>query len=220
VAAPLADPLLRVIGRDGAVLATATGMPAELVPVAAAVGAFPLAAGAADAAVAITAQGAVTAPIRSVAGGTGIALGEVFVVNAPEAGGRLLNLATRALVGTGERALVVGFVVAGETAGTVLVRAAGPALAAFGVSGVLADPRLELRAESGTLLAGNDDWAVSAAATADVEALARRVGAFAWARGSRDAALGATLPPGSYTVTVRGAEAETGVALAEVYLVP
>ncbi len=220
VAAPLADPLLRVIAGDGTVLATASSMPAALVPVAAGVGAFALPAGAADAVTLVTVRGAVTAPIRSVAGGSGVALGEAFVVSAPDAGGRLLNLATRAQVTAGEGALVVGFVVAGETAGTLLVRAAGPALAGFGVTGVLADPRLELRAGTAALLAANDDWSSTPAGQAEVEAAARQLGAFAWARGSRDAALVATLPPGSYTVTVRGADGTAGVALAEVYLMP
>lgn len=220
VTAPLADPLLRVIAADGTVLAAATSMPAALVPVAAAVGAFALPAGTADGVALVMARGAVTAPIRSVAGGSGIALGEAFVVSAPEAGGRLLNLATRAQVKAGEGALVVGFVVGGETAGTLLVRAAGPALAGFGVAGVLEDPRLELRTGTSTLLAENDDWSASPAAANEIEAAARRLGAFAWARGSLDAALVATLPPGSYTVTVRGADGTAGVALAEVYLVP
>jgi hypothetical protein len=46
------------------------------------------------------------------------------------------------------------------------------------------------------------------------------VGAFALATQSRDAALVATLPPGSYTAQVSGAGGTTGVALVEVYEVP
>jgi hypothetical protein len=46
------------------------------------------------------------------------------------------------------------------------------------------------------------------------------VGAFALATQSRDAAVLATLPPGSYTVQVSGASGGTGVALVEVYEVP
>ena len=42
-------------------------------------------------------------------------------------------------------------------------------------------------------------------------------GAFAWPRGSKDAALLVTLPPGSYTVVVRGVGNTAGVALVEVY---
>jgi hypothetical protein len=109
--------------------------------------------------------------------------------------------------------LIVGFVISGPRPQTVLLRAIGPSLAAFGVTGALADPRLELFAGQDHLLA-NDDWGGSAT----LAAVAAQSGAFALAAGSRDAALVATLAPGSYTAQVSGAA--TGIALIEIYEVP
>jgi hypothetical protein len=97
----------------------------------------------------------------------------------------------------------------------MLIRGVGPTLASLGVSGTLANPRLDiLRQGAATPMAGNDDWdpALTAAFT--------RVGAFALTAGSRDAALLITVPPGSYTAQVSGVDDTTGVALIEVYEVP
>ena len=53
-----------------------------------------------------------------------------------------------------------------------------------------------------------------------VEVTSGRVGAFALAGGSEDAALFVTLPPGAYTAEVRGKDGGEGVALLEIYVVP
>ena len=137
---------------------------------------------------------------------------------APALAGRLANLSTRAQVGTGEAVLIPGFVLAGDAPRRVLVRAIGPGLAAFGVAGALSDPTLEVLRGT-TVVAANDNWqaqpAGATAATAAVEA-----GAFPLAAGSRDAALVLSLAPGAYTLRVAGAGGATGVALAEIYLLP
>ena len=44
-----------------------------------------------------------------------------------------------------------------------------------------------------------------------------RVGAFSLTSGSADAALVATLPPGAYTVGIRGAGTSTGIGMVEIY---
>ena len=130
--------------------------------------------------------------------------------------GRLVNLSTRAQVGTGGNILIAGFVVGG--AGTngqesILARASGPALTAFNVSGVLPDPQLQLYSGT-TSLQTNDGWAGSAA----IAATAASVGAFAWTTPtSHDAAIDTTLAPGSYTLQIAGQSGDTGVALGEVY---
>ena len=111
--------------------------------------------------------------------------------------------------------IVLGFVVAGDTPRTVLIRVVGPALAAFGVSGVLDAPRLELLRDT-TIVAENSGWPASAAMQ---EAFAR-VGAFALPPGSRDAALLVTLLPGAYTAQVTAASGPPGIALVEIYDVP
>ena len=140
----------------------------------------------------------------------------VVTVAAASDTGRLINLSNRGVVGTGTNILITGFVVGGPTARTVLVRASGPALAPFVVSGFLPDPELRLYAGT-SLLRTNQGWGGSP----QIVETASSVGAFAWASpGSADAALLLTLPPGAYTAEVSGATGDTGVALVEVYEVP
>ena len=125
-------------------------------------------------------------------------------------GSRLINISTRSLVRTGDEIQIAGFVVTGPVAKRVIIRAAGPALTAYGVTGVLADPTLTLYSGS-TVLNQNDDWDAALAPEF------ARVGAAAWTTGSHDAALLVTLPPGMYTALVSGKNSGTGVALIEVY---
>jgi hypothetical protein len=130
--------------------------------------------------------------------------------------GRLINLSNRGVVGTGTNILITGFVVGGSTARTVLIRASGPALAPFLVSGFLADPQLMLYAGP-TLLGANQGWGGASA----IAQAAASVGAFAWpSPSSADSALLLTLPPGAYTAEVSGFTGDTGIALVEVFEVP
>ena len=132
--------------------------------------------------------------------------------------GQLANLSTRAQVGTGDGVIVPGFVLSGTTARTVLVRAVGPGLTAFGVTGVLADPILTVFRGS-TVIASNDNWQTQTNPQA-VSSAAVTTGAFALATGSKDSALVLTLDPGAYTFSVAGVNGATGVALVEVYVLP
>jgi hypothetical protein len=128
-----------------------------------------------------------------------------------------VNLSSRAHVGTGSDVLIAGFTIAGTTARTVLIRASGPALGAYGVSGFLADPDLQVFDGNGNLVTSNEGWGGGAATTA----VAASVGAFAWSSPtSADSAVLVTLPPGRYTAEVSGASGDTGVSLVEVYAVP
>lgn len=132
---------------------------------------------------------------------------------------RMINISTRGTVLTGSGIMIAGFVIDGAEAQTVLLRAAGPALVGLGVSGVLADPTIELvSAETGLTLETNDNWSDASNADA-VAAAAVEVGAFAFAEGSLDSALLVTLAPGVYTMKVSGREAGTGVSLVEAYAV-
>jgi hypothetical protein len=131
---------------------------------------------------------------------------------------RLVNISTRAQVGVGDSVMIAGFSVGGMGAKKVLIRAVGPGLAAFGVPGTLADPQLELTKSDGTPLGANDNWGTGDAAT--LAAAGKASGAFDLPDGSKDAAMIATLPASAdfgYTVTVKGANGGTGVALVEVY---
>ena len=135
--------------------------------------------------------------------------GDVAVI--PNSANKFVNISTRGFAGTGEQVLTAGFVVPPGQAQTVLIRGVGPTLAAFGLTGTLADPEIELYRGS-TVLATNDDWSGTQVAT-----LANQVGAFALQAGSRDAAMVINLEPGAYTVQVRGKGTTTGVAIVEVY---
>lgn len=129
---------------------------------------------------------------------------------------RLVNLAVRTTAGSGDRVLFVGFAVGGlGTSGdkALLVRGVGPTLAGFGVTGTLADPKVQIF--SGThLLLENDDWA----GDSQVAVITPQVGAFALeGTASKDAAFVTTRLAGSYTAQVSGAGATPGVVLAEIY---
>jgi hypothetical protein len=135
--------------------------------------------------------------------------------------GTLINVATRAQVGANDEVLIGGFVVQGSGSKPVLVRAAGPALAGFGVEGALADPVLRIFA-GGSVAAENDDWGRpvgggAPAGGAEIAAAAASVGAFPFASGSADAAVLVSLPPGAYTAVVEGARGATGTGLVEAY---
>ncbi len=113
-------------------------------------------------------------------------------------------------MGDGGARLMAGFTIAPGPDKLVLIRAVGPGLAGFGVSGVVSDPQVRLFDAVGQELAANNDW--SAANLADFNA----VGAFVLKAGSRDAALVTTLGPGSYTAQVEGLSGG-GAGLIEVY---
>jgi hypothetical protein len=219
----LPDPKL-LLNSSGAVIASNQGWggSAQIASTAATVGAFPWTNPSSldSALLESLPAGPYTAVISGASGDTGVALGEVYDATptmpgqvAPQ---RLINMASRAEVGTGSGVLVAGFVVGGVTSKTILLRASGPALAQFSVSGFLPDPQLRLSI-SGTTIATNSGWG----GNAEISSIAASVGAFPWTNpSSLDAALLITLPPGDYTAVVSGASGDTGIALIEVYEVP
>ena len=125
---------------------------------------------------------------------------------------RLINISTRGQVGTDANILVGGFVISGAGDKTVLIRAIGPGLGAFGVTGTLPDPVLSIFNSAGTVVASNDNWnAIDAATFA-------QVGAFPLPANSKDAVVVATLSAGSYTAQISGlGTTRTGVGILEVY---
>jgi hypothetical protein len=132
-----------------------------------------------------------------------------------------VNFSCRANVGTGASVAVAGFVIDGSPGTTeqVLIRAVGPTLAQFGVSGVLAQPVLSLASSSGASIATNSSWG-SASNAAQISAATASIGAFSLPAGSADSAILVNLPPGVYTAVVSGASGGSGIALVEVYQVP
>ncbi|HVT94080.1 MAG TPA: protease pro-enzyme activation domain-containing protein [Bryobacteraceae bacterium] len=126
---------------------------------------------------------------------------------------RLSNLSVRTNAGTGAETLIVGFVVAGNGSKNVLLRGIGPTLIQFGVTGVLANPRLALFDSGGGSIASNTGWGGSPTLNAAFNA----VGAFGLPPNSTDAALLSVLPAGAYSAQISPATGATGVALAEIY---
>ncbi len=138
-----------------------------------------------------------------------------LTVNRAANPGRLVNLSVRTPLAVADEVLSMGYVVGGGgTAGnkSVLIRAVGPGLTAFGVAGALRDPRLETYAGQART-GGNDNWGGGAALR---EAFAA-AGAFPLANDSLDAALTATVSPGDNSVRISGGGGATGEVLAEVY---
>ena len=217
----IGDPKMEVFS-GSASLATNDnwGGSAALANAFASVGAFAMDPGSKDAAVFNPAfpAGGYTVQVSGVAGSTGNVLAELY--DATPAGSftastpRLINVSVSKQIATGG-SLTAGFVIGGGTARTVLVRAIGPGLAAFGLTGTMADPKLSLFSGSNTIQE-NDNWGGDAQITAAGSA----VGAFAIAdRAGKDAMMLVTLAPGNYTATVSGTGAG-GTVLVEVDEVP
>jgi len=183
------------------------------------VGAFGLAGdGSKDAALAFDAEPLpYTAAITGKTAAGGVALAEIYdlAATADESAPKLSNVSARCVSGVGDDVLIAGFNVMGETKGRLLVRGIGPALAVFGVGGVIPDPVLKLY-HNGALVGMSDNWADGA----DMRSAVKSTGAFALPANSKDAALCIPLEPGTYSAQVSDAQGATGVALVEIYLVP
>jgi arabinogalactan endo-1,4-beta-galactosidase len=134
--------------------------------------------------------------------------------------GRLTNLSCRAQVGTGANIMTAGFVTGGGgTSGnqSVLIRASGPALSVFGLTGLLADPKLVLNDVSASPSAVVDTDAGWNGAVALFDESAT-LGAFSWGSAATpDSALLEALPRANYTAQLSGAAGDSGLALIEVY---
>lgn len=121
---------------------------------------------------------------------------------------RFSNLSVRGMVGAGEQVLIHGLTVTGPDPVRVLVTAEGPSLTAYGIVGVLANPRVALHDTAGRQIAFNDDVGTVAAASD----LATIPGV---PTNAVESALTVVLPPGNYTAIVSG-NGGTGIALLEV----
>ncbi len=131
--------------------------------------------------------------------------------------GRLSNLSTRGLVGSGDAILIAGFVITGPRNQQLLLRGIGPALDDFlNPADTLDDPVLTIYRGSDAILT-NDDWGSQTDPTS-VASTAATVGAFPLNETSADAALVADLPPGPYSMHLEGKTNE-GIGLAEIYVV-
>jgi hypothetical protein len=162
--------------------------------------------------------GSYTVVVRGKNNTSGVALVEIYGFSSGGAFNSLLNISTRAVVGTGANIVIAGFILGGDNHGKpytgadrVVVRGLGPRLASYGIENVVADPRLELRDNNGALLFGNDNWQDDPAQAAELASLNLTPVS------PLEAGLAVTLPPGVFTALLSGGNNGTGVGLIEVY---
>jgi hypothetical protein len=153
--------------------------------------------------------GEYTAVVKGAKGTNGIALAEIFDLDAAR-GGELGNLSVRANVGTDDDVLIDGIIMGGDAPKRVLFRALGPELSGRNVANALQDPALELHDANGALLSSNDNWR-EALNTGEIQSTGLSP------TDDRESAILVTLSPGNYTLIVRGVNRTTGVALAEAF---
>jgi hypothetical protein len=110
------------------------------------------------------------------------------------------------MVGTGDAIMLNAFIITGPDPRRVIVRGLGPSLV---LPTPLADPEIELRSSDGTVIAINDNW------RSDQEAEIIATG-FPPAD-DLEAAIVATLSPGSYTVVLRGVNNTTGNGVSDLH---
>jgi glucose/arabinose dehydrogenase len=122
---------------------------------------------------------------------------------------QLVNIATRLRVETGDNAMIAGFIVTGNASKQVLIRGLGPSLQRFGIANTVADPTLELHASDSSLLRANDNWKDTQQTEIQNTGIPPT--------DPTEAAIVATLVPGSYTAIENGKNGGTGVGLIEVY---
>ena len=110
----------------------------------------------------------------------------------------------------GDNVLIGGFIVTGADPKTIVLRALGPSLSGFGLSGVLADPVLSVYNSSGALIATNDNW------ESDPNHFIVESNGLTPANRLESATV-QTLAPGAYTTIVTGKDPTPGIGLVELY---
>jgi hypothetical protein len=223
VAGPLSDPKMDLIPVGGTTpqltnddWGTNANLPALRVAMP-----FPLVEGSKDAAALATLLTATnygyTVRIASSGAATaGIAMAEVYDLDAITAPVRFASLSTLGFTGTGDNVLTPGFIITGDGPKQLLIRAVGPTLGAapYNVPDVLADPQfVVIPLGKNIAVASNDNWG----GTAELQAAFAQTNDFALPVGSKDAAVVVRLPPGGYTVQATGVGDTAGNVLVEVY---
>ncbi|MCX6955283.1 MAG: hypothetical protein NTV51_24275 [Verrucomicrobia bacterium] len=193
--------------------------------------AFPLPASSKDAAIlAELKPGSYTVTVSgSTATDVGTVLLEVYNVDPrpPLRSARLANLSVMGFVNDATP-LVAGFFLDGTNSENILVRAIGPGLSRFGVSGAIADCRLDLINSKGVVSLGNDDWERSEDNGPPFNRQlvlldAQITGAFPLGQDSKDAATALTISPTAAfperSNMVRGSAVNgtSGMMLLEIY---
>ncbi|PZR72399.1 MAG: hypothetical protein DLM73_13430 [Chthoniobacterales bacterium] len=140
----------------------------------------------------------------------GATVSQSFTVNVVPAPGRLVQLSTRMQIGTGDNALIGGFIMRGAASKRLMVRAIGPST---NIPGALADPVLELHDSNG-IIATNDNWG-------DAPNKQEMIDAQLAPTSPKESGILITVPSNTtnafYTAVVTGANSGTGLGLVEVY---
>jgi hypothetical protein len=149
---------------------------------------------------------AYTVKLLGLNGRTGIGLVEIY--DLAQESSHLANISTRARVQSGDRVMIGGFIIGPDSglSARVLVRGMGPSLT--NLPNRLLDPTTELWDGNGTLVTSNDDWK-----TNEAEISATGIPP----TDDHESAFIASLPPGGFTVILRGKNNTTGVGLIEIY---
>jgi hypothetical protein len=138
----------------------------------------------------------------------------------PAPAASLLNLSTLVeipppFLGEDVTSIIGGFIIGGNSARKVLIRAVGPSLVDFGLE-PLVDPALELHDAAGVIIASNDNWMDTQ--EQDIRDTSLQP------NDALESAILITLVPGSYTAIVQGNNVNpgppvstSGTALVEVY---
>jgi PKD repeat protein len=123
---------------------------------------------------------------------------------------QLLNISGRVFTQSGDKVGIGGFIITGSDTKRVMARAIGPSLQVNGspVPGRISDPVLELRNDSGGVLA-NDNWRSAQEGEIQQTGLAPS--------DDRESAIVKRLPPGNYTAIIRNSDGSSGVGLVELY---
>ena len=119
------------------------------------------------------------------------------------------NISARGSVEGGDKVLIAGSIITGNTTKRVLVRAIGPTLTSSGLLNPLSDPILTLRDSQGQVVATNDNWQQTQATEISATGLAPK--------DPSESAILATLAPGAYTAVVDKASGANGIAVVDVF---
>lgn len=161
------------------------------------------------------APGVYTVQMRGADGGIGAGLVEVYEAN-PDDDAQLVNISTRGIAGTGDGLMIAGVIVKGTGNRTLYIRGNGPSLPAS-LQGRLTDTTLVMRNAQEEIVAESDNWM-------DNDNFASIVATTIPPGFPEEAAILVNVPASptgeSYTIELRGAGGEEGLAIIEVFEVP
>ncbi|MCB1120801.1 MAG: hypothetical protein KJT03_04590 [Verrucomicrobiae bacterium] len=161
-----------------------------------------------ESAVYLTLPEGIYSAVVSPNGNPGVGLIEIYVDANAGLPGDLINISTRGVAGSGDQTMIGGLIVGGIASKRFLFRGMGPSLIIPGSSS-LADPELLLLDSLGNTIASNNDW-LEASNWDEIEAT--ELGIM-----ETEAAIMMDVNPGAYTIHLRSASEETGIALIEIY---